>query len=62
MAGERMINTIATSSSVDPDGIGALIGTALVWTGLALLGLWIHNRSYKPKRTPYPRNRKHHSQ
>lgn len=53
---------IATANEVDPDGIGALIGTALVWAGLALLGLWIHNRSYKPKRTPYPRNRKHHSQ
>jgi len=52
---------IATASSVDPDGIGAAIGTFLVWALIALLGLWVHNRSYRPRKLPIERNRKHHS-
>lgn len=52
---------IATVESVDPEGVGALIGTALIWAFLALLGLWIHNRSYRPRKLPIQRNRKHHS-
>lgn len=56
-----MNNILATVESVDPEGVGALIGTALIWTFLALLGLWIHNRSYRPRKLPIERNRKHHS-
>ena len=48
---------IATASSVDPEGVGAAIGSFLIWMILILFVKYAH----RPKRIPYPRNRTHHS-